>query len=158
MKYNHYVTVLSETSGLHANTTFNLDACEDKSQIGRVTCAYKRYADSNITSLYMFLPNESKADDAKIVRMAAKSLKEDFGVTMANESKAKVFHWTDYFGHLDTDSLNNYWYDQFEEIYQGKDRTLFVSSGLHMETVGASVQFGTREAKKYAKLWLGQQK
>ncbi len=157
VKHNHYATVLCETAGLNANTTFNLDACEDKKQVGRVMCAYKRYPDSDIASLYLFLPDESNASDTDIVGMAAKSLKEDFSVNMTNEASAKVFHWTDYFGHLDTESLNNGWYDQFEKMFQGKNRTLFVSSGLHMETVGASIQFGTREAKKYAKLWLQQQ-
>ena len=152
MKYNHYVSVLCETPGLHANTTFNLDACEDKRLIGRVMCAYKRYPDSDITCLYLYAPDGSQRD-SDIVQMAAVSLKEDFGVSMGNKANAKVFRWPDYFGHLDTATLDTGWYDEFDNNYQGQNRTLFVSSGLHMETVGASVEYGTKMASKYAQRW-----
>jgi hypothetical protein len=154
MKHNHYVSVLCESLGQPENSRFNVPGCTDKKRLGEVVCTYKRYPDSNWLTAYLYLKPGEHADDAAIVDRVERSLKRDLDVKMINKSAAKVFHWPDYFGHLDKQSLNSGWYDTFERHVQGSDRTLYVSSGLHMETVGASVQYGTEMAERFAKRWL----
>ncbi|HTB48690.1 MAG TPA: FAD-dependent oxidoreductase [Verrucomicrobiae bacterium] len=153
MQHNHYVSVLCRASGLEANGTFNIEACYSKKRLGRVVFGYKRYPDSDYITAYLYVKKGGRSDDKSIVKVVAKSLHADMGAELVDSQHAKVFHWQDYFGHLRPKDIRAGWYDDFERYFQGKDRTLFVSSGLHMETVGASVQFGTQEAKKYAKIW-----
>jgi protoporphyrinogen oxidase len=154
MKHNHYVTVLARVSGFKFSGTFNVQACTNKKYLGRVLCGYKRYPDSDIVALYLYLKDGEATDRQSILNKVELSLKEDFNVSLSDKNQAKIYHWDDYFGHLDTKDLNNNWYEKFDNNFQGQNRTLFVSSGLHMETIGASVEYGTALAKEYANDWL----
>lgn len=153
MKHNHYVSVLCRAKGLEAIGTFNIPACTNKKNLGQVVLGYKRYPNSDYITVYLYIKKGRKSDDQTVIQAVEKSLRKDLHTRLIESQKAKVFHWNDYFGHLSTKDLKAGWYEKFETEFQGKDRTLFVSSGLHMETVGASVQYGTREARKYATLW-----
>jgi protoporphyrinogen oxidase len=151
MKHNHYVTVLCEANGFDHGVTYSVSNCTAQKNLGRVMCVYKRYPNSNLMAMYLYTKTKN---DESILNNVERSLNEDFNAKLLNRSEAKIYHWTDYFGHLDTRSLNEGWYDRFDQSFQGKNRTLYVSSGLHMETVGASVEYGTKLAKDYAKVWL----
>lgn len=149
MKHNHYVSILGRTEGLATLGTFNIDNCTDNKKIGRVLGGYRRYPESDMTVLYMYLPENSRLNDEQIINKAVKSLNEDFNAQLLEPQKAKVFHWDDYFEHLNTKDLNKGWYDNFEEYFQAKNRTYFVGGGLHMETMGAAVQYATEETQKF---------
>ncbi len=150
MKHNNFVTILGEVEGINHPLTFNARNCTHQKNLGRVVCTYKRYPDSNIVAMCLYADEDN---DALILAKASKSLEEDFNAKLKNNT-ARIYHWDDYFGHLDTESLNDHWYDKFDDNFQGKNRTLYVSSGLHMETVGASVEFGTALANQYAEIWV----
>jgi len=154
MKYNHYVTVLCRVSGLSAVATFNLSACMDNQQLGRVLFCSMQHPDSDITTLNLYVDPKRTVSDKTIIDEVETSLREDFGATLLEKDTAQVFHWDDYFGHLSEQDIADGWYEQFEQAIQGKDRTLYLSSGLHMETMGDSVQYATRQTKKYAEAWL----
>jgi protoporphyrinogen oxidase len=157
MKHNNYVTVLCEADGFSSPVTYNVKACTNQKDVGRVMCAYKRYYNSNVVALYLY-PKTNYGNDETILNAVEVSLKEDFNASLKNRNKAKVYHQEDYFGHLDTKTLNEEWYEKFDESFQAKNRTLYVSSGLHMETVGASVEYGTKLAERYAELVLQQER
>lgn len=154
MKHNHYVTVMCRIPEFKTIASYNLPGCTEKKRIGEVMLGYKRYPNSEVVTAYLFIKKGHKSDDKTILDLVEKSLKKDFNATLANRKSAKIYHWDDYFGHLDTKDLDDGWYEKFDKNIQGKNRTLFVSSGLHMETVGASVQYGDREAKKYFKQYI----
>ena len=156
MKHNHFVTVLCEVTGINAIATFNLSACNDRSRVGDVVFCHKEHADQDTVTLNLYVDPKAPLDDAAILDSVERSLRDDFDAELLNRSTAKIFHWEDYFGHLGISELQNAWYDTFDRDLQGKKRTLFVSSGLHMETVGASVQYATRMTKEYAESWVSQ--
>ncbi|MCP4118664.1 MAG: NAD(P)-binding protein [Desulfobacteraceae bacterium] len=81
-------------------------------------------------------------------------LKDGFNARMIERSFAKIFHWDDYFGHLESEDILDDWYDTFNKTIQGKSNTLFVSSGLHMEIIGSSVQYSKHAVEKFAGEWL----
>jgi hypothetical protein len=154
MKYNHYITVLCKASGIKEGGTFNLSACSDRERLDQVFFSYKQDPNSDTVTLNLFIKPGDASDDKTILDNVDKSLPRDFGAKLLDKRKAKIFHWDDYFGHLGSEDLASGWYDDFEMDYQDKNRTLFVSSGLHMETIGASIQYATKVTKKYAKIWL----
>lgn len=156
MKHNHYVSVLCQTSDLGSVGLFNLPAMITKRKIGEVMFAYQRYSDSNYVVAYLYVKPGAKLSDNSIIDSVERDLKKSLRVSIINKEQAKVFHWQDYFGHLDTKTLKSGWYEEFDRHYQGQQRTLYVSSGLHMETVGASFQYGNSMGKKYARKWLEQ--
>jgi protoporphyrinogen oxidase len=157
MKYNHYPTVLCRVSGLNAVSSFNISACLDIKQLGRIVYCSQQHADSDVTTLNLYIdPKRGKVDDKTIIDEVETSLREDFGAELLEKDKAQVFRWDDYFGHLSEQDIRGGWYEKFERDIQGKDRTLFLSSGLRMETMGASVQYATTQTKKYARGWLKQ--
>lgn len=149
MKHNHYVTVLAEVDGLSAMATFDMKACTNRNKIGDVLLGYKRYPDSKWTALYLYLRAGQSRADADILARVGRSLSKNYDAQLSEGSEPNIRHWDDYFGHLDTKALNEGWYDEFEKHFQNKNRTLFVSSGLHMETVGASVEYATAKTKEF---------
>ncbi len=153
MRYNHYVTILCEVDGLDAIGTLNRGACEQNDLLGEVMLNYKRFKDSNIGCLYLYQPKGKNYSDKELIELADKSLRNNLDASIVDKSKALVYHWKDYFGHLSQADLDDGWYNKFEDTYQLKNRTLFVSSGLHFETINASVQYGTREALRAIKQW-----
>lgn len=154
IKTVHYVTVLCRAKGFKDIGNFNVDACIDPSTLGDAMLIYKRYVDSDwITINLIYDPKTNKSND-EILDHIETSLRESYSSEMLERSAAKVFHWHDYYPHLETADLNDGWYDKFEQNIQGKKRTLFVSSGLHMETVGASVQYATKKTNQMARQWL----
>ena len=156
MKYNHYPTVICKVAGLQAVATFNLAACLDKQQLGRVVFCSQQHPDSDTATLNLYVDPKRKVDDKTIIDEVEISLREDFGATLLEKDTARVFHWDDYFGHLSQQDIADGWYEKFEQDIQGKNRTLYLSSGLRMETMGASVQYATTQTKKYARAWLKQ--
>jgi protoporphyrinogen oxidase len=156
MKYNHYITILCKVSGLEAVGTFNLSACTDNTRLGQVLFCSKQDENSDIVTLNLYIDTHKKVSDETILKDAEDSLMKDFGATLVEKQEARIFHWDDYFGHLSEHDINEGWYDVFEQDFQGKNRTLYVSSGLHMETIGGAVQYATKQTKKYATAWLNQ--
>jgi hypothetical protein len=154
MKYNHYLTVLCKVSGITAVETFNLSACTDNTQLGRVVLCSKQNPDSDIVTLNLYVDPKRKMSDKTIMNEVETSLWEDFGATLLDKGSAQVFHWDDYFGHLSEQDILDGWYENFDRDIQGSNRTLYLSSGLRMETMGASVEYATKQTKKYARAWL----
>lgn len=154
VKSNHYVSVLCRVSGLHDIGNVNVENSVNRENIGRIMFVYKRYEDSDWVSINLYLENQDDITDEKVIDIVSQGLKEDFSAALLDPSSAKVFHWRDYFSHLSTADLDECWYKKFEDLIQGKKRTLFVSSGLHMETVGASVQYATEKVEKIAMNWI----
>lgn len=151
MKHNHYVTVLAEVDGLSAMATFDMKACTSKKQIGDVLLGYKRYPDSKWTALYLYLRPGQECTDQQILQKVSRSLSKNYQASLVANSKPIIHHWDDYFAHLDTKSLNQNWYNEFDQNFQNQKRTLFVSSGLHMETVGASVEYATAVTRNFVR-------
>jgi hypothetical protein len=153
VKNNHYVSVLCRVSGLYDTSHVNVKKSADPKGIGRIMFAYKRYVDSAWVSLYLYIDPQEEKTDEEIISAVALSLKDDFSAVLLEPASAKVFHWHDYFAHLSTEHLDDAWYEQFQDSMQGAKRTLFVSCGLHMETVGASVRYVTEKVGKMAQNW-----
>lgn len=156
VKNNHYVTVLCRVSGLTDIGNINILKTVDRDAIGEIVFAYKRYPDSDWVSINLYIDPKHEKTDEEILDAVEKSLKDDYAAKMIQRSAASIYHWHDYFPHLNTADLNDNWYQKFEDNVQGKHRTLYVSSGLHMETVGASVQYATEKVKQQAHQWLSE--
>jgi oxygen-dependent protoporphyrinogen oxidase len=153
MKHNHYITVMFKSEGFPAFAIGNMTNQMNSDRIGHVVFAYKPYPDSNIMNAYLYMPKGSFSDQDIIDRVEA-DMQSDFNTTMIEKEFAKVFHWDDYFGHLSTDDIQSGWFSTFDSMLQNKHRTLFVSSGLHMETVGASISYSKKMVSDIAPKWL----
>ncbi len=154
MKYNHYVTVLCKAENIHACCSVNIPVNIDRKRYGDLLIAYKRYKDSNIIVAYLYVKTGTNPTDEEILDKVETGLKDGFNARMIERSFAKVFHWDDYFGHLEAEDIVDDWYDRFNKTIQGKNNTLFVSSGLHMEIIGSSVQYSKNTVEKFAVKWL----
>jgi len=151
---NHYVTVLCEVEGLEDIGNVLVENTVDNGKLGHVVFAYKRYANSDWVTINLYVnPNETVSDQ-DILDSVRNDLETEFGAKMKKFDNARIYHWNDYFPHLDTSDLDDSWYKKFEEEMQNRKRTLFVSSGLHMETVGASVQYATKKVEDVVPKWL----
>lgn len=151
---NHYVSVLCRVSGLIDTCHVNVKKTVDRKDVGRIMFAYKRYVNSDWVNLNLYINPQEEKTDEEIISAVAIDLKDDFSAELLEPASAKVFHWRDYFAHLSTKDLDDAWYGQFQDLMQGTKRTLFVSCGLHMETVGASVQYATEKVGEIAQNWL----
>lgn len=152
MKHNPYVTILAEVEGLAAMATFDILACSNRKRIGDVLLGYKRYPDSNWAALYLYLKPGQEFNQKTILKQVERSLDKNYHAKLVDPSSVIIRYWEDYFGHLDTKSLNAKWYEEFDKKFQNQKHTLFVSSGLHMETVGASVEYATAKTKEFIEL------
>ena len=125
----------------------------DRHRYGDLLLVYRRYADTNIFIAYLYIKPGTSPTDSEIIDKVEAGLKDGCNGRLIERSFAKVFHWDDYFGHLGSEDISGNWYSNFNRTIQGKDNTLFVSSGLHMETVGSSVQYSRWAVKKYFQKW-----
>ncbi len=153
MQYNHYVTVLCKAENIEACCTVNVPVNVDRHRYGDLLLVYRRYADTNIFIAYLYIKPGTSPTDSEIIDKVEAGLKDGCNGRLIERSFAKVFHWDDYFGHLGSEDISGNWYSNFNRTIQGKDNTLFVSSGLHMETVGSSVQYSRWAVKKYFQKW-----
>ncbi|MFT7518753.1 MAG: hypothetical protein ACI9MC_000885 [Kiritimatiellia bacterium] len=155
VRTNHYVTVLCRARGLVDIAHVHVRNASQRSGLGGVVFAYKRYPDSDWITVNLYVNADDPPSDVQIVDIVERDLRAGMGAELIERQAASVYHWPDYFPHLAPEDLNAGWYSKFERQMQGRRRTLFVSSGLHMETVGASVQYATAKTTQIAERWLG---
>lgn len=156
VRCNHYITVLCRVRGLTDIAHVVVDQAVDPARLGGVVFAYKRYPDSDWVTLNLYADPARERTDEEILDVVERDLQREMDASLVDRASASVHHFRDYFPHLGTADLDAGWYSHFEEHVQGQRRTLWVSSGLHMETVGASVQYATAKVNAYAPRWLAE--
>ncbi len=154
IRTNHYITVLARVEGLVDIAHVAVDAAVDRARLGDIVFAYKRYPDSDWVTVNLYADPSGPRSDEEILDVVARDLRNEFGATLVARESARVYHWRDYFPHVGSEALAAGWYERFEADVQGQRRALWVSSGLHMETVGASVQYATAKVHEHAGAWL----
>lgn len=154
VRCNHYITVLCRVQGLEDIAHVVVDQAVDPQRLGGVVFAYKRYPDSDWVTVNLYADPARERSDAEILDVVERDLARELGASLVDRGSASVHHWRDYFPHLATEDLDAGWYEHFEREVQGQRRALWVSSGLHMETVGASVQYATAKVNDAAPRWL----
>ena len=154
VRCNHYVTVLCRVAGLTDIAHVVVDNAVEPQRLGGVVFAYKRYPDSDWVTLNLYADPAHERTDAEILDVVERDLTRELNATMVERASASVHHHPDYFPHLAPEDLAAGWYEHFEQRVQGQRRTLWVSSGLHMETVGSSVQYATAKVNALAPIWL----